>query len=286
MYISVPIHCFCNFLTTMKGIWEFTSFVLQKMILTYLWNPTIWEIVQKTFCWMVHCLWLKHYLPTSCFIFCIPMQIDCHQYYKSWNCCYCCRPLIMRKISTHLKIPTSLRCVQCSKSKNANFQCYQGRPWIVGRNISSWVHNTWFSFSFLWEQTIWIFSCAPTRGYWITTNQGINLPFGQNSQLIIIIIPSHGNHTTLTIFPKWQTSFVKSILHHLRSFISNRTLTWNLVLSQIKCNLDWHDNQFVTNQVHLVQELLNIESFCHWKSIKLKPKMSWQLGHIFGTTRK
>jgi hypothetical protein len=57
-------------------------------------------------------------------------------------------------------------------------------------------------------------------------------------------------------------------------------------LSQIKCNLDWHDNQFVTNQVHLVQELLNIESFCHWKSIKLKPKMSWQLGHIFGTTRK
>ncbi len=89
------------------------------------------------------------------------------------------------------------------KSKNVNFQCYQIRPWIVGRNISTWVHNTWFSFSFLWEQTISIFSCAPTRSYWITTNQGINLPFGQNSQLIIII-PSHGNHTTFTIFPKWQ----------------------------------------------------------------------------------
>lgn len=138
MYISVPIHCFWNFLTTMKGIWEFTNFVSYR-------NPhanRLPPILQ-----ILELLLLLSYLDNE----------------ENIN------PLENTKL---LEVCTMF------KSKNVSFQCYQVRPLIVGRNISSWVHNTLFSFSFLWEQTIWIFSCAPTRGYWITTNQGINLPFG------------------------------------------------------------------------------------------------------------
>lgn len=160
----------------------------------------------KNICWMVHYLWLKHYLPTSCFFFKKILRPHANRLppiLQMLELLLLLSSLDNEENINPLENTNLLEMCTMFKSKNVNFQCYQVKPWIVERHISSWVHNTWFSFSFLWEQTIWIFSC----GYWITTNQGINLPFGQNSQLTIII-PTHGNHTTLTIFHKWWTSFV------------------------------------------------------------------------------
>lgn len=173
------------------------------MIFIYLWYPTTWKIVQKNILLNGALLMIKT-LPTCImFYFLHPHANRLPPILQILELLLSLSSFDNEENIDPLENTNLLEVCTMFKSKKVSFQCYQVRPWIVGRNISSWVHNTWFSFSFLCEQTIWIFSCAPTRGYWITTNQGINFPFGQNSQLIIII-PSHGNHTTLTIFLKWQ----------------------------------------------------------------------------------